>query len=295
MNRILVFFLLIAGLILTNCSNPGIFDKLAGEKDDPPPPVKPPVMPLEPNDGTSDIIDPDDTSNPDYPFITNLKASMFRFTDGISVSWDYVAAASSYKIYRYLSENDITPVELTSDVLTIFDTSAEQNVPYFYRVSCVIDDREYEKSALVSGIFGYYQDIYENNDDYSIVTSALPLDREQSAILHLIPDGLGGKIHDTDWYLYQGDARDIYVSLDLTLPNGYPDGAVKLLFYYEGQESAIHTAHALGMPDVFNFKPTAGISGTIDVYFKVYLDPTLDAGSGLIMQRYVLTISNEVL
>lgn len=67
-----------------------------------------------------------------------------------TITWKAVTEAVSYKVYRSESRNDGYTQIGTATGLSYTDTTAENEVPYFYKVTAVGADNESNPSSPVS-------------------------------------------------------------------------------------------------------------------------------------------------
>jgi len=225
-----------------------------------------------------------------------LKASIFEFNNKIQISWELVSGVSSYKIYRYSSKkiDELLDASFSSNSNFYEDTNANANVPYFYRVSCIKDGREYAKSELVFGSYSSTIDSYEPNNTFSTVenlnSSSIFVDN-QKPIVYSIKDG-SGIITDEDWYKYKGLPLMIFVDVELNSLTKFNNGDVKIVFYYNGQYTTPQNI-LKGQINKFSFSNYGVVQNEVSVYFKIFVDNSVVSKDQNFIETYKVSLSNS--
>jgi len=83
------------------------------------------------------------------PVPTNLAAVAASSTE-INLTWDEVASADQYKVYRSTSVDGTYTLIATQGVVDYSDTGLDPATEYFYKVTALIDGDESEKTAAAS-------------------------------------------------------------------------------------------------------------------------------------------------
>jgi len=82
---------------------------------------------------------------------TNVAASDGTYWQKVAVTWDAVGGASGYNIYRSLDDIDYEKIKDNNAGTTYDDTTAEQAVVYYYKVSAIAGAAESDLSTSDSG------------------------------------------------------------------------------------------------------------------------------------------------
>ncbi len=152
------------------------------------------------------------------PVPSNVVASKLEYTNMIKVTWDYVAEAESYRVYRYTQRIPELVLDevLNSDKNILEDTIVNSNTPYFYSVSSFGSGKESEQSAnCVLGIKSSdsLKDTYEPNDDMSQAT--MLVSGTYKATMFTFHSG---DAQDTDYYQYSGNTITGIITLSENTP-----------------------------------------------------------------------------
>lgn len=171
------------------------------------------------------LAKPDSPSEPSNILVSNVKASRLEFTDKIRITWDNVPTAGLYKVYRYMNPSDTeTPLMFTSasnvfDDLKTMENGASQNIPYYYRVSCIVGSTEQPMSAnYTQGIYSSETDPFEPNDSQAEV--AVVGSSQCFASIYSFQNGV---FKDEDWYKYPYPGSDIALRITVNIDESLKD------------------------------------------------------------------------
>lgn len=151
------------------------------------------------------------------PVPSNVAASKLEFTDKIKVTWDYVAEADSYRVYRYTHSDDTEPENVTDSIVNyIDDESASADTPHYYRVSSVGNGAESKQSSnYVLGIASSKDDFIDINEPNDSTPAGIVKDFIYDASVYTFQNGAA---QDRDYYVCTGTISGIKV----TLPDDTP-------------------------------------------------------------------------
>ena len=232
------------------------------------------------------------TDNPTLPVIENLNSSILQYDKKINLSWTKPDGfTGTYKIYRYTSVlQTLSYVSFDSSINEYNDTSAVQNTPYFYRVTCVLDGEEgYKNDNPSLGILSLntnYVDIYEPNDKYELITGNSTV-FSKDPVIYSISDGNSGVIGDIDWYKYKG-IDDLLVNI--VVPNNdFNDGDIKVSFYYNGTYQSEHEIKTNGVDNNLSYTSPVNPGTEFEVFFKVWVNTGTVNVTKNIIQTYSIT------
>ncbi len=212
----------------------------------------------------------------DYMIGGLLNASVLTYNNKIALSWNAVNGVTGYAVYRYFSKTDTDPVRLTTSANNFDDISCLTGVPYFYKVACIVNEREYLKNDYFA--FGLYYtnvDYYEpdNNDISNMIDDTTTIfDEENPPVIYSVTDGLGNTLEDIDFYKYRGPVQMVFVYI--TLPSGTPfnDGELTFRWYFNGSYYGSAEPINTGTVNMFSFDDFGVTSGTVDLYCEVIIN-----------------------
>ncbi len=268
-------FFLVAGLFISailSCNHPDIFN----------------------NNVNSGNNNNNNTNNSNL-IISNVQSSVLQYTNRIDITWNKINRADSYVLYRYESYSDNSP-DIYSGILNNYfsDFNALNNTLYFYKVSCVENNKEYEKSSLSNfGIYSDFVDIYEPDNNINSIEPLILNETYEALIYSCLADSQF-ILTDTDWYLYTGNKAGLTVYITVSNGNGFKYGDIKFIFNYKGQDQGNGELIPIDQEKQLFFDNYDPIdTEPVNVNFKIYIDNnSIDKTKNLI-GKYIIRISNE--
>jgi len=241
-------------------------------------------------------------SNPTSPVVLNAEATLFSQTGGIHLKWAPHSEAEGYRIYRYPNGTGSTPVlvnETAQGVLAWDDlpptvsADPKPNLPYYYRVTWKKGGEEYGTSGpFILGAYGTSEDLYEPNEDWSVLHQASVFNDSQPPLIYSFDDGNGGSVKDTDWYeaiVPAGQTMTVKVTLPVDTP--FTAGELRFRFFSKDIESPQQAVNpGPSGTNLFTFTPDTATGGQI-VYFQI--EPELASHRNAI-GSYSVTVGNDL-
>lgn len=248
--------------------------------------------------------------------VTILSASKYEYPGIIKLTWKSIKGAGKYRIYRYSSKDEQNSLlghydffyntpdvidNLTSDdVIALRDNF---DTPFFYKISCFINDVESEKSDFVYGVCSTAQDIHEPGSDEKPSSDAgqtVFIDVENNPyVLHLnsYPDGVGSSVSDVDWYKLKRKREVITFSIQSDLLKNYSVARdeIRIEFYYGNDLNPKYTELIQlpnttcifgDLPEHYNNEIDDG--NLVDVYFRLVYDKTSTTDKKLFNYKIVM-------
>ena len=148
-----------------------------------------------------------------------VQATILEYQNSIKVSWDHQADADTYRLYRYQSKDDSTPMSFETANNYYDDSKASADTSYYYKVACIRDNVEFEKTdSFAMGIYSTHLDLFEPNDSKEEARQLTVGSGVQNAVIFSLPDGIGGVDSDVDWYRIEGSGVfEITIELENSL------------------------------------------------------------------------------
>lgn len=221
--------------------------------------------------------------------ISDFAVSKMERKTYIDLSWKSIKGVCKYKIYKYSQPNeeslikileftDNEPDKVTVLKFTDYDFTIEEdiNIPFYYRISSVIDSNESEKSDFEYGIFYNEYELKNNN-----ASGAGEYTDKINSVLFSFLDCEGKVINDSDWYKMTCLPKDFMLEIKNKKSMNIKSGDVNIAILYKNTEKVYaldisdNNKTAVCLPEIFTENEA---NKKIDIYFKIYISKTKLSG-----------------